>query len=392
MIYDTIIYMARKVLFFTDIHWGIHANSDKYLSICENTMKWISSLCKERQINTVIFGGDYFDSRSTIDVSTMQKATESLYMLAEDVKNIIMILGNHDIYLKDSTNINSLCAYKGHQNIHVAKQPYCIIGGKLLLLPWDDGSQSEILNKLDINNIKVVISHHNFPKEFFYASNKIKKSKDSDTSTLESNPYGIDNIIIDKLSKNCGVFFSGHIHHKRNVPIKDTEIVIAGSPYETEYGFNDIKCGCFIIDVDTAEYEFIENTYNIKHVEVYTSKFDNFDFNLITNAFVRLRVDTNDNNSQKSIYQNKITEFKPYAIDNAIFEFECASFIGQRNLMDNPLDVIGTTVMSKMDYMNKLIDDKDFTSLIYRDKDGNQHSVDKTVVKLLAEHYFNGIQ
>ena len=48
--------------------------------------------------------------------------------------------------------------------------------------------------------------------------------------------------------------------------------------------------------------------------------------------------------------------------------------------------------MSKMDYMNKLIDDTDFTSLIYRDKDGNQHSVDKTVVKSLAEHYFNGIQ
>lgn len=381
--------MARKVLFFTDIHWGIHANSDKYISICEKTMEWISSICVKEGINTVIFGGDYFDSRSSIDVSTMQKATESLYSLADKVKHIIMILGNHDIYLKDSSSINSLCAYKGHNNIHVVKQPYCIIDGKLLLLPWDDGTQDKFLSEMELKNIKVAISHHNFPKEFFYSSNKISKYKNSDTSTLDSNPYNIADCIIDNLNKNHGVFVSGHIHHQKTVPIKDVEIVIAGSPYETEYGFNDTKCGCFIIDIDTAEYEFIENPCNIKHIEIYTSKFNEFNFDLITNSFVRLRVDTNDTNSQKSIYQGKINEYHPYSIDNAIFEFECASFIGQRDLVDNPLDVIGTSVMTKMDYITKLINDTDFSLFTYLDKDGNQKQVSKDTIHTLAEKYFN---
>ena len=165
--------------------------------------------------------------------------------------------------------------------------------------------------------------------------------------------------------------------------------MIAGSPYETEYGFNDTKCGCFLIDIDTAEYEFIENPCNIKHIEIYTSKFNEFNFDLITNSFVRLRVDTNDTNSQKSIYQGKINEYHPYSIDNAIFEFECASFIGQRDLVDNPLDVIGTSVMTKMDYITKLINDTDFSLFTYLDKDGNQKQVSKDTIQTLAEKYFN---
>ena len=61
---------------------------------------------KQRNVDAVLFGGDYFDSRSSIDVKkTMNIATESLYMLANEGFPVSMILGNHDLYLRDSTSI-----------------------------------------------------------------------------------------------------------------------------------------------------------------------------------------------------------------------------------------------------------------------------------------------
>lgn len=381
--------MANKILFFTDIHWGIHTNSEKYLSICENTMKWIKSVCKTKNITVVVFGGDYFDSRSTIDISTMHKATDALYDLSEHTK-IILSLGNHDIYLRDSTSINSLNAYTAHKNITVLNKPL-IINDTTIVCPWGYGVYNDDMSNFDLTNIKVAIMHHDYPKDFFMGSKHISKTNHSDSSTMIDDEYNINPSLFANLNKNHGLFISGHIHHRRELPFGNCRMVIAGSPYETEYGFKDLKTGCYIIDTDTCEYEFIENPYNIKHIEIRTSKFDDIDLTTLKNAFVRLRVDTNDTNVQKSNYISLIRENLPYSIDNSIFDFEVASFVGNRDTDENPLTDIGNNVMSKLDYIYEIIDSTDFTNCLYKDKDNNDVSITKDIIKNLAETYFEKV-
>lgn len=384
--------MSKKtrILFFTDIHFGIHANSQKYLDICKNTMTWIRDVAKQRNVDAVLFGGDYFDSRSSIDVKTMNIATESLYMLANEGFPVSMILGNHDLYLRDSTSIHSLIAYGGHKNVRIVDKPiFC--DNSVLILPWEYNGLEQ-LKGVDIKNIKYVFCHNNFPKTFFFNYGRGKtvvKSKKSDTNTSSSflEEFGLSDELMNGIIKNGGKIISGHIHQNQTIPLGNkSELIIAGSPYETEYGFGDVKCGVYIIDIDSDTVEFVENPYNVRHIEVKTSN-SSHDLNkeFIEGAFVRLKVDTHESFENITKMQHTIANCNPYHIFNTIFDFASCPFGGRRNVEENPLQSLNAkTVSSKLDYILAAIDKADFNEFSYFDAESNTIHVDKNVIKTIA--------
>lgn len=388
-----------KILLFSDIHFGIHSNSDKYLSICVDTMNWIKDLCKQIGIRRVIFMGDYFDSRSSIDIKTFNYATESLYDLAKSVDGIDMILGNHDLYLRDSTEFHSLAAYDGCENVKIHDEPF--LSGDMLLLPWYYGV-ANCEKRISIsNNIKYVFSHHDFPKSFFFGGSTTQKRRGvpkSDTCVISrfEDEFGIDNQLLETVIKNRGVFFSGHIHKQSKVNIgSGSYIQIIGSPYETEYGFGNAKCGVFVITRGTAEtddnVDFIENPFSKKHVEIRTSSFDsdlaNIDF---PKSFVRLNVDTQESFETISNIQHKISSLNPFHVFNTVFDFTSCSFAGKRDTSENPLESLPNKVTSKIDYINAAIDSADFSNFSYS-SNGEIKCVDKKKIKEYAQKYYESI-
>ncbi len=374
-----------KVLFFTDVHFGIHSNSQRYVDICTDTMEWIGKTCKERNIGEVVFGGDFFDSRSSIDVRLMSVATQSLYGLANGGLKIRLVVGNHDIYLRDATNVNSLVAYGANGNVEIVDKPTWLCDGTVLLLPWGYGTSD---NAVALNGReKTVFCHHNFPKDFFIGGGKSKKS-DTDVSD-EFSEFGFQKNLVETVIANGGNIFSGHIHHPSEIPLADkSSIVIAGSPYETEFGFKNVPCGTFVVDTDTSGYEFVENPHSRKHVEVRTSSIDeDLDSKPIKSSFVRLVVDTQESFEAISDMQRKIGSLDPYYVLPTVFEFKSAAFVGGRDEDANPLESVNGSAMSKADYVNRAIDGADFSSFTY-DDGGKAVEVSKDELKSIADGLF----
>ena len=390
--------LSERVFVFTDLHFGIHSNNQSYIDICSNTLDWISKYCSKESIKDIIFMGDFFDSRASIDVKTLNAATQSLYSLVDSGVNITMILGNHDIYLRDSTAIHSLLAFGGRNGIRIVDTPEtattcCTLHGhdKILLLPWMYGTLSKHVDVSD--DVKYVFSHHDFPANYFMGGAGRRKTNCSDTYT-STNPYeeeyGIQQQILERVVANEGFFFSGHIHQRKEIPVGNcSKIVIEGSPYETSWGFGNVQCGAYVVDFSNNCYNFVPNPHNKAHVEIHTSNPDKdmegVDFH---NSIVRLNVDTRESFDTISKLQAKINSLKPFSVENTKYEFAVAEFVGNRDEFDNPVDAVGDRVSSKIDYINGAIEKGDFSAFSYIDNNDNIREVDKNKLKEIANEIF----
>ena len=388
--------LSDRIFVFTDLHFGIHSNSQSYIDICTNTLKWISRYCKDNSIKDILFMGDFFDSRASIDVKTLNFATQSLYELVDGGVNVKMILGNHDIYLRDSTSIHSLLAFGGRNGIEIIDSPelYGICGCDFhaMILPWMYGTPSK---RVDVpRGTKYVFSHHNFPQNFFMGGSFSKKKNRSDTfisKTPYEDEFGIQQELLESVVENGGTFFSGHIHQHNEIPLRNgSSIIIEGSPYETSWGFGGVECGAYVIDFKNGTSEFIPNPHNKKHVEIRTSSserdMENVDFK---NSIVRLNVDTQESFDTISKLQSKINSMKPFSVENTKYEFTVAEFVGNRDENENPIDSVGGKVSSKLDYIMNAIDKGDFSSFAFICSDGGTSPIDKERLKEIAEEIFD---
>lgn len=83
------------------------SNSTSRLKVVINVFKDVIKYVKEHQVKTVISCGDIFHARNAIDVNTMNVAYKLVSALAKHCK-VYLICGNHDIYMKTSTDVNSV--------------------------------------------------------------------------------------------------------------------------------------------------------------------------------------------------------------------------------------------------------------------------------------------
>ena len=77
----------------------------------------MNSSKKKKNIKDLIFCGDWHHNRSEISVNTLQVSADILDILCDF--NIIAITGNHDIYYKHRTDVNSLSIFKKRQNVTI---------------------------------------------------------------------------------------------------------------------------------------------------------------------------------------------------------------------------------------------------------------------------------
>jgi len=126
-----------KTLITTDWHLGLKSNSKNRLAIVVNVVKELITYIKNNDIKTLIFAGDLFHCRTAIDVNVINVAYKLLLALSKHCK-MYMICGNHDSYLKNTIDVNSLNIFKSMSNVVIVDQPLqiSINGNNTLLVPW----------------------------------------------------------------------------------------------------------------------------------------------------------------------------------------------------------------------------------------------------------------
>lgn len=123
-----------KEIIFGDIHFGEKGNQTVFNDDCLAYLDFLTGYAKDNDINKCVFLGDWFHSRNSINVNTLQTAIRGMEKLQDTFDEVIFILGNHDTYYRDSLQVHSLEFIKKYPNITLIDDITTI--GNCTYVPW----------------------------------------------------------------------------------------------------------------------------------------------------------------------------------------------------------------------------------------------------------------
>jgi DNA repair exonuclease SbcCD nuclease subunit len=285
----------NNIAIFSDLHLGVHQNSNFWFDISIDWVKWFVEDLKKRKIDSIVFCGDFFHHRDEVSLTTLDTSYQIINYLKDF--NIYMITGNHDCYYKDNSEVNSLSIFKGWKNVKVFDTLYSFENFQseklITFCPW--GTKIEDIPKSDI-----IFGHFEL-KNFKMNAHKICED-------------GQDPIV---LAEKAPLIFSGHFHLKDEKKIKNSNIIYVGNPFEMDFGDSYQKKGYYILNLDTCKYEFVEAGFTPKHIRIYLSKLiklTDLDKNLssfLPNNIIKLVIDKNISTYHLDALVAKLQNFKP---------------------------------------------------------------------------------
>lgn len=246
-----------NIALLTDTHWGVRGNAPVYLDALADMLKTqFFPLLKKRGISHIAFLGDVFDSRKSINVKTIDHFREHfLNVLESENMTCDIIVGNHDCHYSDTNSVNSVSGIIGdHQpGIRVFTEPgeINVNGHQVLGLPWVNPENIEhTLKSIKSSKSNICLGHI-----------EIAGSYNGPGRTYEEG-FG------RKLFERFSLVVSGHIHHRS----RDRNLVYLGAPYEMTWDDAGHPRGFGILNLDTAELEFIDNEKPIYRTVEFGSK------------------------------------------------------------------------------------------------------------------------
>ena len=244
---------AHKVACITDTHFGIRKGSQIFHDYFN---KFYSETffpeLDARGIDTVIHLGDCFDVRKGIDYWSLNWAKENFFTpLQERGIKLHLIVGNHDIFYKESLRINSPgLNLQEYDNVTIYSNPgtFTISGTPVFMVPWIcESNASEFSEELAYSDAKVCMGHLELAG--FYANKDYQCQHGTDSKIFS----GFDRV------------FSGHFHKKNTAG----NVTYLGNPYQLYWNDEGDTRGFHIFDLETYELEFIENPNTMFHKIAY---------------------------------------------------------------------------------------------------------------------------
>ena len=230
----------------TDTHWSARKSSRHLHDYFELFYKNIFFPTLEEQgIEIVVHMGDAFDNRKSIDFWGLDW-TRRVVLEPLRKYEVHMIVGNHDIFLRNSTEINAPeLLLKDYPNIKTYSSPTNTkVGGiDMTFIPWIcSENYDETLKVIKKSKAKIAMGHLELQG---FRVNK----------HLIMEEHGLDPNIFTKFQK----VFSGHYHTRSD----NGRIFYLGNPYEMYWtDVNDTR-GFHIFDTETLEHTPINNPYKL---------------------------------------------------------------------------------------------------------------------------------
>ena len=137
--------LFKRAACFTDIHFGKKNNDRQHNQDCEEFVKWFIDQAKARDVDTIIFTGDWHDNRHAIHVSTLNYSLSNMERLASSFENFYFIPGNHDLYYKEKREISSVAIGRNLNNITIIND-FLHTGG-VTFCPWLVGDDWKMIPK-----------------------------------------------------------------------------------------------------------------------------------------------------------------------------------------------------------------------------------------------------
>lgn len=236
----------------TDLHYGIRNDSSVFYTYQKKSNDFFFKTLRERNITQIICLGDLVHRTKYINYVTAARCRADFLNIVNTEFKMDIILGNHDIYHKNVSDINALNALvvDRYKNINCYANPITksYDDVEILLMPWiNDTNYDMSLETIKNTSAQICFGH------------------------LELVGFEMDKGVINHAGQNANIFSkfdmvcSGHFHHKSS---KDN-INYLGAAYEFTWAdWNDPR-GFTIFDTDTRTIEFIQNPYTMFKMIVY---------------------------------------------------------------------------------------------------------------------------
>ena len=246
----------KRVAIITDTHFGIRKGNQVFHDYFEKFYsETFFPALDEQGITTVMHLGDCFDVRKGIDYWSLDWAKRVFFTpLRERGIKVHLIVGNHDIFYKQSLSINSPgLNLQEYDNVTVYSSPgtFTISGTPVFMVPWIcESNANEFAEELAYSEAKVCMGHLELAG--FYANQDYQCQHGTDSKIFS----GFDRV------------FSGHFHKKNS----SGNVTYLGNPYQLYWNDEGDTRGFHIFDLETFDLEFIANPNTMFHKIYYNEK------------------------------------------------------------------------------------------------------------------------
>jgi DNA repair exonuclease SbcCD nuclease subunit len=236
-----------KIAIITDTHFGKGNDSLKHDDHFRKFYTDFFFPTIEREgVRVLRHGGDLYDRRRFINFDILNRSRGYFVDPASSVfDDIEMALGNHDIYVNESSALNGASLLTNHlKNFRIRSRAHVEMWGgmKVLIIPWiNKENEEETLELIKSTDAEYAFGHldiHGFEMD-----------------KGQINKHGLD----PSLFKKFKAVWTGHFHHKN---AKDN-IFYLGAPYEMTWADCDDEKGFYILDTDTAQMTYYRNPFTL---------------------------------------------------------------------------------------------------------------------------------
>ena len=263
-----------KILLITDQHFGVRNDNQHFINHYRRFYsKVVIPFIKASGIKEVISLGDTFDRRRYINFHSLDEAKEMWFdQLIKLGCNHTMLIGNHDIYYKNTLKVNAPHEILGEYNFDVIDKPTTksYDGTDILMLPWIcDDNKSEVFEAVQRSKAPVLMGH-------------------LELNGFEAHPghimeSGMDGTFFNKFKR----VFSGHYHQKST----KGNISYLGNPYQLYWNDYGCKRGFHVFDTSTLKTTFYRNPFDIFYKLYYNNGVSIPESEDLKGSFVKLIVE-----------------------------------------------------------------------------------------------------
>ena len=339
-----------KLGFLNDTHFGARGDSqlffDYFIRFFEEEF---FPYIKKNNIDTIIHAGDLLDRRKFVNFSILhQIRTRFIDVLEKNNIKMYCILGNHDVYYRNTNKVNSMSELFGNSPaLEIYEEPTVINidGLDIAMLPWvckDNYDES-------VEFIKTAPAPIMFAHLELTGYDVIRGVKYTDGM----NP---------KLFERYERVFTGHFHCKQ----EHNNIYYMGTQFQITFSDLYEKKGFHIFDTDTREIEFIENPHKMFYAVVYNDENgpinpNKYDCRYLKGAYVKLFVENKEHPYSFERFMDKLYDCGVEKI-TVVEEMEDAEWT-KEEIVDLAQDTV-TLINNEVDAMEEVKDKSRMKTLI----------------------------
>ena len=336
-----------KVAIITDTHYNFRKGSQVFHDYFEKFYNEVFfPFLKKNKIDTVIHLGDIFDNRRATDYWSIEWTRRVILDPLKKYK-VHLVLGNHDIFYKNTNKLNSPELLVGdYKNINIyTKATNVQVGGQeVLFIPWiTPDSESETLAAIQNTSARVAMGHLELTG--FYAHRGHVQEEGRDKSVFQK---------FDRV-------FSGHYHTRSD----DGKIFYLGNPYQlywNDYGDNR---GFTVWDTETNELQYVNNPFQMFKICNYDEETPEKDLTPYKGCMVKLVVKNKTDQKKFDKFLDSLIKSQP-----------------------QELKVIESVKINEQFDADELVQQEDTLSLLKRYVDESEIKLNKVRIKELIQSIY----